>query len=257
MDELKPLKEPRTTVIDKITEDVSLEDFEIKDTEEKKEVAKKILFNTSPESIVAQQLRHATSSSSVSTNAKIEFEAEKTFFSDFTEKEKQTVEENIEKTEVLNEPVVEKQEEVDLETEFETLITSETEEKNEVIEETKSLKRVKPKTGLKARLKVITFGFFAVLTCFLGWAIYNAVEIETLRAQMEMANKTYGVNIVNYINNLSKADDLTSDSLFNLEQLSEAGVLPLEPSELKDHVEYSVRSNWFDRFCNWLSGIFK
>lgn len=255
MNELKPLRESKTTVIDQVTEDVSFEDFKIKDTEDKKETAKKILFNNSPEFIVSQQLSHAAASPLTSTSSKIEFEAAKTFFSDLPEPEAQIEEskKEIELTEIESE----KEEETKTETDFQPLTTFETEEKTESIEETKVLNRIKPKTGLKARFKVIAFGFFAVLTCFLGWTIYNAIEIETLRAQMEAANKTYAVNIVNYINNLSKADDLTSDSLFNLEQLSEAGVIPLEPSELKNHVEYSVRSNWFDRLCNWLSNIFK
>lgn len=259
MDELKPLRETRTTVIDKTTEDISFDTLPVTNTEEKKETAKKILFNNSPEEIVSRQLSHVAASLSVLSNSKIEFEAAKTFFSDLPEQElkvekfKEAEVENLSVEEVENQ----KEEEIEVEKETQSLNFLKTEEETQINEETNVSKRVKPKTGLKARLKVITFGFFAVLTCFIGWVIYNAVEIETLRAQMEAANKTYSVNIVNYINNISKADDLTSDSLFNLQQLSEAGIVPLEPSELKNNVEYSVKSNWFDRLCNWLSGIFK
>ncbi len=91
----------------------------------------------------------------------------------------------------------------------------------------------------------------------MGWAIYNAVEIQTLRAQMQASNKTYGINLTNYINNISRADDLNTDSLLNLEQLSTAGIIPIEPTALENPVEYTIKSNWFDRLCNWLSGAIK
>ena len=63
----------------------------------------------------------------------------------------------------------------------------------------------------KTRFKIFVFGLVAVLACMAGWAIFNSVEIKTLTAELEQANKIYSVNIYNHISNLSKADDLTNE----------------------------------------------
>lgn len=262
MEEFKPLKETRTAIIDK-TENL-FEPLPAEKSEDKKESAKKILFeNNSPEALVEFQMKQNALSRTEKTtqpttsSTKIQFEAAKSFFSE-KPKEEIAVEKEIDiQPEIEKENKVYAELEIEIETEDEIVEEFKTEENVDSSDEVQEVKKIKPKTGLKKRLKIITFGFFAVLTCFLGWSIYNAVEIQTLRAQLEASNKTFGINVVNYISNISKADDLTTDSLFNLKQLSEAGVIPVEPSEIEDHVEYTIKSNWFDRFCNWLSGIFK
>ena len=112
------------------------------------------------------------------------------------------------------------------------------------------------KNNFKTRLKIICFGTVAVLTCLFGWAIYNSIQIKTLTEELEQANKIYSVNIVSHISNISKADDLTNpDSIFDLSSLSEAEIIPLTPTP-EEPVEYSKKSNWFDRLCNWLSNLF-
>lgn len=135
--------------------------------------------------------------------------------------------------------------------------TKEKEFKEKEKEDKYSTHQKKPNPGLKSRLKILFFGFVAILVCFLGWSIYNAVEIETLRSQMQTSNKVYAVNIVNYIKTIAKSDDLTSsESLINLEQLSDANIIPIAP-KVEPLIEYQKTSNWFDRICNWLSNIFK
>lgn len=283
MDELKPERETRTTIIEKIAEDVIFDEevttADLSDTE-KKEKAKKILFENNSVEKYMENLRKnsAISSSATATTApsyKFKLEAEKTFFNEAPDK---TVELNTKpKVEVEGytpaQPLKEKMTEIvpnlELEEKVKSEIEEEIEEKDEkleicekvieeeIIKENQKDAQKKLKPNFKTRLKIIVFGFCAVLTCFMGWSIYNAIQIETLTAQLEAANKTYAVNVVSYINNLSKADDLTSDSIFNLEELSTAEVIPLTPKTLENPVEYSIKSNWFDRFCNWLSGIFK
>ncbi len=257
MEELKPLRKTTTAVIEKETKDISFEDLSSQEPEQKKESAKKMLFTNSTERYIEQLKRSsAIYSPSVSTApTKIEFEAAKTFFNEEPEKEiaeeKITVEEKIVETlpDVEIEPLTFVKNKEKVEESLEKVIEEE--------EKTIKYKKTSPKVNFKVRLKIIAFGFLAVLTCLLGWSIYNAVEIQTLRAQIEVTNKTYAVNIYNYIKNISKADDLTSDSLYNLKDLSDAGIVPLEPSALNKPVEYTIKSNWFNRFCNWLSNIFK
>lgn len=249
---------------------------------EKKESAKKILFdNNNPQKRVAIELKKDL----LKNRTNFEFEAAKTFVNKETEKitekslyAKPDIQES---TKILSEPDIESITEIYTNTEINAEIDTEIDadnnqkieidnnqliktelftfnkDKNENKEDNSNKQSKKVRPGLKARLKIFTFGFLAILTCFIGWSIYNAVEIETLRAQMQESNKIYAVNIVNYIKNISKADDLTSsDSIYNLQLLSEAKIIPIAPT-LEPHVEYSVNSNWFDRLCNWLTSIFK
>lgn len=220
-------------------------------SEEKKESAKKILFeDNNPQKKVEFELKKDLSKNKIN----FEFEAAQTFINENKEntielktEEKEEEIEVKEDVEVEPKPKDEKQPVIDQE-----IFTVKKEVKDT---EKKPVKKARP--GLKSRLKIMFFGFIAVLTCFIGWSIYNAVEIETLRAQMQESNKVYAVNIVNYINNISKTDDLTSaDSLFNLDNLSNAKIIPIAP-EIDSHIEYSVNSNWFDSLCNWLGNLFK
>ncbi len=274
--ELKPLKDSRTAVIDLDTEEVS-KDLSVPQKEKKVE-AKKVLFENNTPELYMENLKKNFSTnivvSSAPTNStKIQFEAAETFFSEEPKSTKKQVSGQVSFSTYVNKPKVEEkiEKQVDVEPEqkieskidfsktIEEILEEDIEEKQQekINESTQRLNRGKTHVNLKTRFKIITFGFCAVLACFMGWSIYNAVEIKTLTAEMEQANKAYSVNVINYISNISKADDLTNpDSIFDLEKLSEAEVVPLQPSALEKPVEYSVKSNWFDRFCNWLGKIF-
>ena len=255
-EELQPLRETKTLVLEKTENSV-----ESLPMQEKKD-AKKILFEeATPQKYVEEHLKKLSTPKNATVSqpikSKFEFEATKSFSVKIPEKESlSAVEKNIIESKPEIKPEITREVEKELEPLHFTQKEVEEEVTTKVEEKLETVKRLKPKVGLKSRLKIIFFGFFAVLTCLSGWAIYNAVEIETLRAQMEATNKTYAVNMVNYINTLSKTDDLTTDSLFNLQGLSEAGIIPVQPNT-EDRVEYTVKSNWFDRFCNWFSGIFR
>lgn len=252
-EKFSPQKETKTAIMEKPLTETSVENLNKPKSETKKEDAKKILFQNSPEKYMENLKKIATSTYSIpetKSKTKIEFEATKTFV---TEPEKKVEAEKIKEVKIEKEKLEETEENVEKKNNVEPITF--TQPKADI--DINPLKRVKPKIGLKKRLKIITFGFFAILTCLLSWSIFNGTEIETLRAQLEASNKTYSVNLVNYINNLSKVDDgLTPDSLFNLQDLSNAGVIPLEPT-LATPVEYTIKSNWFDKLCNWLSGITK
>lgn len=258
-------KNSRTLLLEKETEEPSVESFIEENQEEKKESAKKVLFeNNTPElymqnlkkNFAPQQEKETKSAQSISS--KIQFEAAETFFSKPLEaKEKKQTEGQVSFQNVYvplkeeeTETLPEEKEEIEIVSEEETL--SDVQEENISEDENKPVKRAKPKT----RFRIFVFGLISVLACMCGWSIYNAVEIKTLTAEIEQANKIYSVNVYNYIKTISKADDLTNkDSITNLDSLSEAGIVPLQPTK-EQPSEYSVKSNWFDRLCNWLSNLF-
>lgn len=260
-------KNSRTLILEKETEEPSASSFIEEKPEEKKESAKKVLFENNTPELYMQNLKknfepkqEKEIKSSPSVSSKIQFEAAETFFSKPLEaKEKKQAEGQVSFKNVyvpLEEEEPEKKQEVEQTQEIENFqeeeTSSEIQEENLTENQTKQIKRAKPKT----RFKIFIFALIGVLACMCGWSIYNAVEIKTLTAEIEQANKIYSVNVYNYIKTISKADDLTNkDSITNLDSLSEAGIVPLQPKK-EDPSEFSVKSNWFDRLCNWLSNLF-
>lgn len=257
-------KNSRTILLEKETEEPSDVSFIPENQEEKKESAKKVLFENNTPELYMQNLKknfapqpEKETKPAPSVSSKIQFEAAETFFSKPLEaKEKKQTEGQVSFQNVYV-PLKEEPETLPEEKE-EIEVSSEEETVNDVIEENvsenenKPVKRAKPKT----RFRIFVFGLIGVLACMCGWSIYNAVEIKTLTAEIEQANKIYSVNVYNYIKTISKADDLTNkDSITNLDSLSEAGIVPLQPTK-EQPSEYSVKSNWFDRLCNWLSNLF-
>lgn len=258
-------KNSRTLLLEKETEEPSDVSFIPENQEEKKESAKKVLFENNTPELYMQNLKknfepqqEKETKSAPSVSSKIQFEAAETFFSKPLEaKEKKQTEGQVSFQNVYvplkeeeTETLPEEKEEIEVSSEEETL--SDVQEENISEDENKPVKRAKPKT----RFRIFIFGLISVLACMCGWSIYNAVEIKTLTAEIEQANKIYSVNVYNYVKTISKADDLTNkDSITNLDSLSDAGIVPLQPTK-EDKSEYSVKSNWFDRLCNWLSNLF-
>lgn len=245
--------------------------------EEKRESAKKVLFENNTPELYMENLKKNFSKPEVKVEKKVEpkpiiqFEAAETFFQEKTKaKEKKQAHGQVSFSAIYaNETVEEKQEIVEqeiAEPEPENeIIKDNIEENSEEIEENvenlnnfeeKVDNKQKKSAKSKTRFKIFIFGLVGVLACMIGWAIYNAVEIKTLTAEMEQANKIYSVNVYSHISNIAKADDLTNeDSIFNLEKLSTAKIIPVQPTP-QEKVEYSIKSNWFDRLCNWVSNLF-
>lgn len=250
MDELQPLKESRVAIIESSKD--TFDDFSTT-ASEKKESAKKLLFENNSADRYIEQLKKKSAvystPVSTSTSNKIEFEVAKTFFTEepLTEIKKEVLPEK------AVEAIVEKNFETEIESQEETKILDWTkkEEKTENVKEIQTFKRLKPKINLKSRFKILFFGFAAVLTCFLGWSIYNAIEIDVLRAQLEQAHKAYAVNITTYISSLSRSDDL---KIYSQDLTT---IIPVQPTAEEKPVEYTIQSNWFDRLCDWLAGISK
>ena len=89
-------------------------------------------------------------------------------------------------------------------------------------------------------LKKIKIGIFVLLVGVLGsWTIYNAVELGNLVTE-------YNLKLDQYLLKLG-----TLDSASNMNDLfptyPEGGGLP---------AGIDKKSNWFDRFCNFIAGIF-
>ncbi len=257
---MKSLKESRVGTLILEKEEKPSEDFVVETKEEvKKESAKKVLFENNSTETYMENLKKNFSKPEKKVeqkpvSPKIQFEATETFFAKPKTKEeikKEPVAEIKQEIEIKPEPVEEIQTENKNQEDIQEDVSNEIQE--ETPKEEKRLKRAKFKT----RLGIMIFGLVSVLACMIGWTISNGIEIKTLTQELEQANKIYSVNVVKHISNISKADDLVDEnSITNIDKLGEAQVIKLTPEKLKEPVEYSVKSNWFDRLCNWLSNLF-
>ena len=236
MEELKQQTQTQTMVLEEVAPDVSVE-------EEKKLEAEKKLFPTRFVEIDAKKQASPLPSQKIAISAENEFELE-------TKEETETLVQQETKQEVETQEIVE--EEVEEET-GEVL----EEETTEEVEENKKLKKANSKR-FKYKLKMAFAAMAMVLVCFGGWAIYNAVKIETLNAQMQAESAQYSVNVAKVITNISKLDDLTNpNSITNLDELSSAQIIEVAPKAETFPKTLEKQSNWFDRVCNWISNLFK
>ena len=101
----------------------------------------------------------------------------------------------------------------------------------------------KKKTNkFKCILMAILFAIFGV------WGIINVAQIDNVASQMAEVTTQYNINLFNYLKNLTMLDTANSENMKNLfETIPEDEVPPTEIGE---------KSNWFDRFCNFIGGLF-
>lgn len=104
----------------------------------------------------------------------------------------------------------------------------------------------KSKRKNKWKLKNIVFSLlFAILGI---WGVINISTIDSLNSQIASVTETYNVNLVNYLKNLTAIDTTNQNNMENLfEVIPNDNLLPTNIAET---------SNWFDRFCNFLAGLF-
>ncbi len=99
----------------------------------------------------------------------------------------------------------------------------------------------KPKTSL---WKKLVAGGVIALTIGLG--VSGAVELSSAVASYNAAQSEYSVNVANLIKNIASVDSGNKAS----------ELIETYPKELESPQAIKKDSNWFDRFCNFLSGLF-
>ena len=106
-----------------------------------------------------------------------------------------------------------------------------------------SQQEVKPK---KNRFKMI---MLSILFAIFGvWGIVNITTLDSLSGQIAEVTTQYNMNLVSYLNNLHNLDATNAENMENLFE-----TIPVE-SQKPNTIE--EQSNWFDRFCNFIAGLF-
>ncbi len=167
------------------------------------------------------------------------------------------------------EPVVEKQVQTENEKQikedninFEKLIDEASEVKIDEKAINKELKDVAPtpKKSYSFRIKLVTGVYCILVALFGGWVIGNAVDIARTNANIyETALEQERVSadiekIVLKIKNFDDASQNPEDDSTIKKMITET--IETTPEEPIEPNEYTIESNWFDVFCNWLSKLF-
>ena len=149
--------------------------------------------------------------------------------------------------------------------EKETLIQQqfETEEKNQtanqniiekpnydLIEENKKIVRLGRKKQDKQKPESKKKNWFLALAIAFGLSaticVTNAVIIDNMQSSIVSLDETYQLNLAKYLKNLAKLDT-TKESM---------EIIPTYPEDLNEAGDIGEKSNWFDRICNFIGGIF-
>ncbi len=108
---------------------------------------------------------------------------------------------------------------------------------------------VKEDVSVKAKPNRFKLIIFSILFAIFGvWGIINIATLDNLSSQISNLSYEYDMNLIRYLNNLYQIDITNSDNMQNLFETI--------PKEDLPATSMGEQSNWFDRFCNFISGLF-
>ena len=118
----------------------------------------------------------------------------------------------------------------------------------DLIEENKKIIKLKKKTKSKSINKKKVAGI--VLACTLGASaivcVTNAVMIDSMNSSFVQIDETYNLNLAKYLKNLYKLDT-TKNSM---------DIIETYPEEKHEAGDLGQHSNWFDKICSFIAGLF-
>ncbi len=110
-----------------------------------------------------------------------------------------------------------------------------------VFKNVESTKKANP-SKFKIILISVIFALFTI------WGTVNIANIENVSSQISQVSSQYEINLINYLKNLYMLDVTNSENMKNLFETI--------PDESVPPTQIDAQSNWFDRFCNFIGGLF-
>lgn len=107
----------------------------------------------------------------------------------------------------------------------------------------KQVEKSQPKKKMSFLKKAI---IASVLALTVGLGVFTAVDLSNSISAYNAANSQYSVNLANLLKNISSVDSGNKTS----------ELIQTYPNELMRPDQLQQQSNWFDRLCNFLSGLF-
>lgn len=110
-----------------------------------------------------------------------------------------------------------------------------------VFKKAEGAKKTSP-NKFKVAIISILFALFTI------WGTVNVAMIDNVSSQISQVSTQYKINLGNYLQKLYTLDISNSENMENLfETIPDESVPPTQIDE---------KSNWFDRFCNFIGGLF-
>lgn len=121
------------------------------------------------------------------------------------------------------------------------------EEEEKIFKIEKIEKSAKKSKFNSKRLRLTLFSL--LMAVFTIWGIVNVARIDTLQASYNaLYQQYYDINLPNYLKNLGQLDAVNQNNMDNLfETIPEESVPP---------TSIDKKTNWFDRICEFLVGLF-
>lgn len=107
------------------------------------------------------------------------------------------------------------------------------------------------KSGSEAKAKPNRFKIimFSIMFAIFGiWGIVNIATLDNISSSISEITAEYNMNLASYLNNLHTLDGTSAENMENLFETIPKDDFP--PNSIGE------QSNWFDRFCNFISGLF-
>ncbi len=117
------------------------------------------------------------------------------------------------------------------------------EKEKRVLKLERQVEEAKPKKKNKFLRKAI---FASIIAIVVGLGVFTTVDLVGSASAYQAAQSTYSVNLANLLKNIASVDSGNKT----------AELIETFPSELLRPDELKKESNWFDRICNFLSGLF-
>lgn len=118
----------------------------------------------------------------------------------------------------------------------------------DLIEQPKKFVKLKTNAEEKKKSKKKVAGI--ILACALGAGaivcVSNAVIIDNMNSHLLQIDEQYNINLLKYLKNLTDLDS-TKKSM---------EIIETYPEETLPAGQNSQKSNWFDKICNFIGGIF-
>ena len=108
---------------------------------------------------------------------------------------------------------------------------------------------VKSESEVKAKPNRFKIIMFSILFAIFGiWGIVNIATLDNISSSLSEITAEYNMNLASYLNNLHTLDGTSAENMENLFETIPKDDFP--PNSIGE------QSNWFDRFCNFISGLF-
>ncbi len=115
--------------------------------------------------------------------------------------------------------------------------------------ERKKIFKIEKKQTSSLKPNRLKYYIVGILIAIFGiWGIVNIATIDNVSSQIAEVSTQYQMNLATYLRNLQALDATNSENMKNLFETI--------PEEGGSVTQIQEKSNWFDRFCNFIEGLF-